>query len=252
MIFDVARAADVGGVGRAAGEFVEDRAIGLAHHVREDVEAAAVGHADVDLGDAHLAAGFDHRLERRDRAFAAVEPEALGADIFAGEEFLPLLGLDDLGEDRLLALGRELDRGVLALDPVLDEAALVDVADVHIFKADMAAVIALEHAHDLAHRRLLEAERPVEPDRPVEVALVEAVIGRREVGRHLAPGEAERVEVGGKVPAHAIGADQHHRADRIVGGAAEPRRRSRPWPRRDRRPRPLPSRSPPGSGRGRG
>ena len=57
--------------------------------------------------DAHQAAILDHRLERRNRAFAAVEAEALGADIFAGEEFLPLLGVDDLGQDRLLALGRE-------------------------------------------------------------------------------------------------------------------------------------------------
>ena len=92
------------------------------------------------------AAIFDHRLERRDRAFAAVEPEALGPDIFAGEEFFPLLGLDDLGQDRLLALGRELDFGVLALHPVLQEAALLEVVDVHIFKADVAAVIGLEHA----------------------------------------------------------------------------------------------------------
>jgi hypothetical protein len=52
VVFDVARAADVGRVGRAAGEFVEDRAVGLAHHVGQDVEPAAVGHADVDLLDA--------------------------------------------------------------------------------------------------------------------------------------------------------------------------------------------------------
>ena len=93
VIFDVARAADVGRVGRAAGELVEDRAVGLAHHVGEDVEPAAVGHADVDLVDAILAAIFDHRFERRDRAFAAVEPESFRADIFAREEFFPLLAL---------------------------------------------------------------------------------------------------------------------------------------------------------------
>ena len=105
-----------------------------------------MGHADVDLGHAHLAAIFDHRLERRDRAFAAVEPESLGADIFAGEEFLPLLGVDDLGQDRLLALGREADLGVLALHPLLEEAPFLHVVDVHIFEADVAAVVALEDA----------------------------------------------------------------------------------------------------------
>ena len=109
MVFDVARAADVGRVGRAAGEFVEDRLGRLAHDVGQDVQPSAVGHSDVDLLDAVLAAIFDHRFERRDRALAAVEPEALGPDILFGEEFFPLLGVDHLGQDRLLAFGRELD-----------------------------------------------------------------------------------------------------------------------------------------------
>ena len=136
MIFDVARAADVGGIGRSAGKLVEDRFGRLAHHVGEDVQAAAVGHSDVDLLDAHLPAIFDHGFQRRDRTLAAVEPEALGADILPGEEFLPLLGVDHLGQDRLLAFGGELDPASLALDPLLDEAPLLDLVDVHIFDAE--------------------------------------------------------------------------------------------------------------------
>jgi len=38
------------------------------------------------------------------------------------------------------------------------------------------------------------------------------------IGRHVALGEAERIEVGGEMAAHPVGADQHHRADRIPGG----------------------------------
>ena len=126
----------------------------------EHVQPAAMGHSDVHRIDSVLAAILDHRLERRDRAFAAVEAEALGADILAGEEFLPLLGVDDLGQDRLLALGGELDDVVvLALDPVLEEAPLVEVVDVHIFEADGAAVGGLQHRDDLAHRGRFEAER---------------------------------------------------------------------------------------------
>ena len=52
MVFDIARAADILGIGRAAGEFGENHAIGLAHHVGEDVEAAAVRHAEHELADA--------------------------------------------------------------------------------------------------------------------------------------------------------------------------------------------------------
>ena len=111
------------------------------------------------------AAIFDDRFERGDGAFAAVEAEPFGPDIFAGEELFPLLAVDHLLEDRLLALGGEGDGRVLALHPVLQEAALGEVVDVHIFEADMAAVIGLEHVDDLAHRGALEAERAAEPDR---------------------------------------------------------------------------------------
>src|SRR6185312_7713021 len=221
VVFDVARAADIGRVGRSPGKFMEDRLGGLAHHVGKDVEAATVSHSDVDLGDAHQAAILDDCLQRRNRAFAAVESEALGADIFAGEEFLPLLGVDHLGQDRLLPLGREADLGVLAFHPFLKEAALLQVVDVHVFKADVTAVIALEDADDFTHRRLFEAERAVEPDWPVEVVVAEAVEFGGEVGRNFAAGQAERIEISRKVAAHPVGADQHHRPDAVLRGAPD-------------------------------
>ena len=114
-----------------------------------------------------------------------------------------------------------MDLGVLALHPLLEEAPLLDVVDVHVFEADVAAVIGLKHATIWRTVACLEAERAADPDRPVEIASAEAVIVGREVGRNVAPREAERIEVGGEVAAHAIGADQHHRADAVVGGAAD-------------------------------
>ena len=168
----------------------------------------------------YCAAIFDHRFQRRDRALAAVEAEALGADIFLGEEFLPLLAVDDLFEDRPFALGRELDGFFPALDPLLDEAALLEVVDVHIFEADRPAVARLERLDELADARLLEAHRPAEPDRMVELRIVEAVVGRGQLDRNIMMGETQGIELGGQMPAHPIGADQHHRADRFVGGAA--------------------------------
>src|SRR5207248_350239 len=128
-----------------------------------------------------------------DCAFAAVEAEALGPDIFPGEEFLPLLGVDHLGQDRLLALGRELDLGVLALHPLLQETPLLDLVDVHIFEADVAAVIRPQHVDDLAYGGLLEAEHAADPDRAVEILGSEAVIFRREVSRDFAWRKPQRV-----------------------------------------------------------
>jgi hypothetical protein len=55
--------------------------VGLAHDLGEDVQPAAVGHAEDDLADAELAAALDDLLERRDQRLGAVEAEALGAGI---------------------------------------------------------------------------------------------------------------------------------------------------------------------------
>src|SRR5438067_12294855 len=221
VVFDVPGTADVGRICRSAGELVEDRFGRFPHHVGEDVQAPAVGHSDVDLLDAHLPAIFDHRFQRRDGTLAAVEAEALRTDVLLGEKFLPLLGVDDLGQDRLLAFGGELDGLVGALDPALDEAPLLDLVDVHIFEADVAAVGRLQHAYDLAHGRSLETEHAADEDRPVEVSVGEAVPRGGQVGRYFAAREAERIKVGGEVPADAVGADQHHGADAVLGGAAD-------------------------------
>ena len=140
MIFHVARAFDLVGMSRAALELVEDRPVGLRHHVGEHVEAAAMRHADDDLLQPELAAALDHLLERRHHRLAAVEPEALGAGVFHVEEALEDLGLDQLLEDRLLALRREAN-GILG-EPRCGPGSrpLLGIGDMHVLDADMLAV----------------------------------------------------------------------------------------------------------------
>ena len=104
VILDVARALDVVGRGRAALELMEDDVVRLAHDLGQHVEPAAMGHAEHDLLHAELAAALDDLLQRRDQRLAAVEAEALGAGVLDVEELLEALGLDELVEDRLLAL----------------------------------------------------------------------------------------------------------------------------------------------------
>ena len=79
--------------------------------------------------------------------------------------------------------------------------------------ADVPAVGAAQDPQDLAHGRRLEAEHAVDEDRPVEVGIREAVGLGLELAVHLAVGEAERIEIGGEMAHHAVGADQHQRAD---------------------------------------
>jgi hypothetical protein len=125
MVLHVARAFDLVGMSRAALEFVEDRPIRLAHDIGEHVQAAAMRHADDDLADAKLAAALDDLLERRHHRLGAVEPEALRAGVFHVEEALEGLSLDELFQDRPLALRREAD--LRPFDAVLDPGALLGV-----------------------------------------------------------------------------------------------------------------------------
>ena len=214
VILHVARTADILGVRAATGKFVEDHPVGLGQHVRQHVEAAAVRQAVDDLAHAQLAAILDDSFQRRDHGFAAIQPEPLGADILLAEELLVLLAAHHGGQNGLLAVGGEVDVLVAALDAVLQELALLHVRDVHVFKADFAAVVLLQHAHDLARGGPLQPQRAAQKDLLVEVGPGETMIFGRNVRRQLLPGEAERIEVRSQMPAHAVGAHQQHRADR--------------------------------------
>ena len=91
----------------------------------------------------------------------------------------------------------------------------------HELDAERPAIGALEQGQDFADRAGLEAQHPVEVDRAVEVGFAEAVEfgGQfRIAGRQF---DAQRIEVGLQMAAHAIAADQHQGADRIMGGGAD-------------------------------
>jgi len=218
MVFHIARPRHIIGVVRPAAKFVEDHAVGLGHHIGEHVQPAAMRHAIDDFADAELPAIFDHALQRGDHAFAAIEPEALGADIFTAEEFLPLFGLDQLVEDRLLAHRREFNRLVLAFHSILQETAFLDIGDVHIFKADRPAVILLQGRNDFAHRGPLPAKRAAQINQLIKIAPGEPMIFRGQISGQFLLGDAERIKLSSEMTAHPIGADQHHRADRISRG----------------------------------
>ena len=109
VILDVAGAFDLVGIGGAALEFMEQRAMRLAHHLGQHVEAAAMRHAEHDLADAEIAAALDDLLQRRDQRFAAVEPEPLGAGELQVAELLEAFGLDQLHQDGATAFAGEAD-----------------------------------------------------------------------------------------------------------------------------------------------
>ena len=170
-----------------------------------------MGHAETDFLQAELAAALDDLLERRNHRLAAVEAEALGAGVLDVEEVLEAFRLDQLRQDGALALPGELDLLVGPLDALLDPGLLGRIGDVHELEADRAAIGAAQDRQHLAHGRVFEAEHVVDEDLAVVVGLGEAVGRRMQLLVVLLRLEAERIEVGVQMAAHAVGAD-HHRA----------------------------------------
>ena len=175
-----------------------------------------MGHAEHDLLHAESAAALDDLLEGGDHRLAAIEPEPLGARVFEVEEFLEAVRLDELVEDRALALAREGDLLVGSLDALLDPGLLGRIGDVHELDADGLAIGALEDGDDLADRPEFEAEHVVEEDLAVAVGFREAVMGGMQLLGVAARLEIERIEIGVEMAAHPVGADQHEGAHRIA------------------------------------
>ena len=160
-------------------------------------------HADHDLVDPELGRAPDDRLERRHRALAAIQAEALGAGVLDVQEALEALGDDQLLEDLALLLGARPQQVVRALHARLDPGLLLGILDVHELDADLGAVGLAQDLDDLPERRLLEAEHVVEEELALEVGLGEAVGLGVELGVVLVAGEARAGRgrpAGGRAP----------------------------------------------------
>ncbi len=85
----------------------------------------------------------------------------------------------------------------------------------HELDADLVAVGGAQALHHARQGRGLEAQHVVHEDRPVHVGVGEPVAARVELRVRLARAQLQGIEVGLQVAAHAVGADQHQRADGI-------------------------------------
>ena len=153
------------------------------------------------------AASFRIRSSSGIKRLAALEREALVADVLGVQEALEGLGLDHLLEHPLLA--RRVERRVVArrLHAMLQPLLALGVGDVHVLDADRAAVGLAQDVEDLAQGGAVLAGEPAGHELAVEVPEREPV-GRRVEVAVRRPMAVERVEVGHQVPAHAVVVDQ--------------------------------------------
>ena len=189
-------------------ELGEQLAQPLAEHVDEDVEAAAVGHAEDDLFSALPPELLHQPVQQRDQALRALEREALLADVLAVEEGLQRLGVREPREDAQLLFAREGRRVLRCLHALLQPPLDGRILAVHVLDADGAAVGPLEVGEDLAQGHLALAGGEVAGgERLVELLFGEAEVLDLELGRGRLE-QPERVEIREEVAADAVGVDQ--------------------------------------------
>ncbi len=197
---------------------MEQRAVRLAHHLGQHVEASAVRHAQHDVLHAEIAAALDDLLERRNQRFSAIETEPLGTGEFDIAELLEALGFDELRQDGAAAFPGEADFLVRTFDALLNPALLRRIRDVHEFYAQRLAIGALTDRDDLTQRCGLKTQYMVEENLAIEIGIGEAVGARIEFLVILLALDTKRIEIGVEVTAHPVGANQHQRAHRIARG----------------------------------
>ena len=170
----------------------------LAEGVDQHVQPAAVRHADDDLLHTFLAAALDQLVHRSDEAFSAFQRETLLAHVLGVQVALKPLGRGDPLEDMSLLFDRVARLAAHALEAFLPPALLGWVRDVHVLRADGAAVGVAQRLQDLPQGHLL-GRREIgvrRAERQVHVGLGQVVERRLEFGNPRSLLALQRIEVG--------------------------------------------------------
>ena len=191
----------------ALGELLEDELEGFAEEVGEDVEPAAVGHAQHDLVDAGVRAAFDNGVERGDERLAALEGEAFLADVLGVQEMLKELGLVEAVQDADLLLAGEIGLVAARLHAGLQPAPDLGFLDVEILDADVPAVGLLEAGDQIDQPHLAAVEVVADVEKGLEIGFAESKFAQREARRGRGR-IAERIEVRPDVADGAIVIDE--------------------------------------------
>ena len=148
----------------------------------------------------------DHRVEQRDERLAALQREALLADVLGLQERLERLGRVEPAQDAQLLLALRAWRAAARSAPG-SSLRCFGVLDVHVLDADGAAVRVAQHAEDVAqlHQRL--AAEAADGELALQVPQRQPVLCDVQVGV-LALLVLQRVGVGHEVAADPVGVDQ--------------------------------------------
>ena len=209
---------------RLALEFREQHRRRLAQRIHQHVQPAAVRHADDDLLCALRGRDTHQFVHGDDGRFAALEREALLADILGMQVALHRFGRRHAFQEALAVFDRVAVIAAHRLQPSLDPALVRDVGHVHVFGADAAAIHLTHRFEDFAQAGAVirrEAEG-TGAEHVAQVGFGEAVMRGLQFGNVGPFGPLERIELSPAIAEEAVGIDHLQHADLtlVVGGRA--------------------------------
>ena len=173
MVLDVAVTVDVPGQ-KGPLELPQDQLVRLPQDVREDVQAASVGHTHHHLVHVGCRRVLHQGIEQRDQRLGTLQREALLAHELRVEELLERLGGHEQLEDAAALLRRQRRLVPGALDALLDPFPLRLVGERQVLDAERAAIRAPQRRQQVAERGGLKAAEGPAVHLAVEVAVAEA------------------------------------------------------------------------------
>ena len=191
------------------GEFVEQVLRFFTQHVDQYVQTTAVRHAQHHFAGAALTRVADNLFEHRDQRIAAFQREAFSAREFCAEVALQAFRRGQLAEEALFLFGAKARFARYRLNTLLDPAFFFGRGNVHIFRADGAAIGLLQGGDQIAqlHRVFTDGKRAYVIDL-LEIGLGQIVVSRIEIRHSLLLPQAQRIEIRMLVTTEAVCVDE--------------------------------------------
>ena len=192
-----------------AREFVEQVLRFFTQHVDQYVQTTTVCHAQHHFTGAALACVANQLFQHRHQRVAAFQREAFCARELRAQIALKPFRCGQFAEEAFLLVGREGRVARYGFDALLDPAFLFGRGNVHIFRADGAAVGLLERVNQIAQlHRVFADGKGTYVKAFLEIGLGQIVIRRIEIGHTVLFPQSQRIEIRMLVTTEAISVDK--------------------------------------------
>ena len=218
MVFHITRPTGIFRIGRVAQKFRDNGPERLAEHIVQNVQATTMRHPDNDFLNPKLRAAFQHLLDRRNDGLCAVHPETLGAGVFLVQIFFEFFGLDKAFINGALAAFGKVGAVANGLDTFLNPGFLGRILNMHEFYTDGAGIGLAQKIDNFAKGRGFQTKNIINENRAIPVFIRKAIGRRVQFGVKRLVFQRQRIQLGKQMAPNTIGANQHHRAQRVERG----------------------------------